>query len=70
MKSIDTDHADFFFIFRKPTFLPRIFECPVFQIIGLQVQDELKQTPPLCLAREQMVVDPVVWSQSAHNADK
>ena len=38
--------------------------------IGLQVPDELRQTLPLCLARENMVLDLVKMSQGAHDAEK
>ena len=36
---------------------------PIFQIIGLQVQDELQRTLPSRPAREEMVVDAVALSQ-------
>ena len=58
----------FFEIIRKK--ICRNFFPPIFQIIGIQVEDELEQTPPLCQTRKKMVMDPVGWSPRAPNAEK
>ena len=46
------------------------FFLKMFQIIGLQAQDELAQTLPLRPGRKEMVVDPVGGFPGAQNAEK
>ena len=51
-------------------FFQKIFFLPIFEIVGLQVQDKPERTSPSRPARKKMVVDLVGWSQGAHNAEK
>ena len=67
MTSVDTNNAEKK-NFRKKPF--QIFFSTISRVIGLRVQDELRQTSPSRPAREKIVLDLVGWSQGSENAEK
>ena len=70
MTSVHINNRDFFFDFGNTTFFPNFFLWGPMVRTQLHALNELNRMSPSRLARRQMVVNPVGWSQSVQNVEK